>query len=75
MLNKRKLIILSEWAVCNSKKSRFIQEQESSGLFSSLGTNTLLSRIPLVGLVLFFSRYNVNEIVNRFLLAGDQYLT
>ena len=35
-----KPIILSKCAVCVSKKSRFIKEQEPSGLLSSLGINT-----------------------------------
>ena len=39
--------------VCNSKKSRFIKEQEVSGLLSSLGIKTRLSRIPLLGPPLF----------------------
>ena len=30
--NKGKLIILSKCAVCDTKKSRFIKEQEASGL-------------------------------------------
>ena len=40
-------------AVCDSKKSKFIKEQEASGLLSSLGIKTPLSKIPLVGLLLF----------------------
>ena len=32
----RKLMLLSKGAVCDSKKSRFIKEQEASGLLSSL---------------------------------------
>ena len=35
------------------KKSKFIKQQEASGLLSSLGIKTPLSRIPLVGPVLF----------------------
>ena len=34
---------------CNSKKLGFIKEQEASGLLSSFGIKTPLSRIPLVG--------------------------
>ena len=40
-------MILSKWAVC--KKSKFIKDQEASGLLSSLGIRTPLSKIPLVG--------------------------
>ena len=35
------------------KKLKFIKQQEASGLLSSLGIRTTLSRIPLVGPVLF----------------------
>ena len=46
-------MILSNCAVCNSKKSKIIEEQEASGLLSNLGIKTLLSKIPLVGPLLF----------------------
>ena len=42
-------MLLYKCAVCDSKKSKFIKEQEASGLLSSLGIKTLLSKIPLVG--------------------------
>ena len=34
--------------MCDCKKSKFIKEQEASGLLSSLGIKTPLSKIPLV---------------------------
>ena len=40
-------------AVCSSKKSRFIKEQEVRGLLSSLGLKTQLSNIPLLDRILF----------------------
>ena len=46
-------IILSKCAVCNTKKSRFIKKQESKGLLSNLGIRTPLSKIPLLGDILF----------------------
>ena len=46
-------MILSKCAVCDSKKSKFIREQESSGLLTSLGITTPLSKIPLLGLICF----------------------
>ena len=49
----RKIMILSKFAVCDSKKSKFIKEQEASGLLSSLGIKTPLIKIPLVGTLLF----------------------
>ena len=36
-------IILSKCAICSSKKSRFIKEQEAKGLLSKLGIKTPLS--------------------------------
>ena len=36
-------MLLSKGAVCDSKKLRFIKEQEASGLLSSLGIKTPLS--------------------------------
>ena len=40
--------------VCDSKITKFIKEQEASGLLSGLGTNKPLSKIPfLVGPLLF----------------------
>ena len=37
----------------DSKKSKFIKEQETIGLLSSLVIKTPLSKIPLVGPLLF----------------------
>ena len=36
-------MILSKSAECDSKKSKFIKEQEANGLLSSLGIKTPLS--------------------------------
>ena len=46
---KTEINALSKGAVCDSKKSRFIKEQEASGLLSSLGIRTPLSQISLEG--------------------------
>ena len=43
-----KLMILSKCAICNSKKSKFINEQEAKGLLSKLGITTPLSKVPLL---------------------------
>ena len=48
-----KLMILSKCALCGSKKSKFIKKQEASGLLSKLGIKTPLSKIPILGDVLF----------------------
>ena len=46
-------MLLSECAVCDSKKAKFIKEQEASELLSSLGIKTSLYKIPLVDSLLF----------------------
>ena len=46
-------MILSKWAICGSKKSKFIKNQEAKGILSCLGIKTPLSKIPLLGDVLF----------------------
>ena len=46
-----RITLLSKCAVCDSKKLKFIKEQEASGLLSTLGIKTL--KIPLVGPLLF----------------------
>ena len=37
-----RIMLLSKCAVCDSKKSKFIKQQEASGLLSSLGINTFI---------------------------------
>ena len=46
-------MLLSKCAVCGCKISKFIKEQEANGLLSSLEIKTPLSKIPLLGNVLF----------------------
>ena len=46
---KNGIVLLSKCAVCDSKKSKFIKEQEASGLLSSLGIKTPLNKILLLG--------------------------
>ena len=50
--NKR-IMLLSKCTVCDSKKSKFIKQQEASGLLSSLKIRTPLSKIPVVVSLLF----------------------
>ena len=45
-----KAIILSTCAICGSKKSKFIKEQQAKGLLSNLGLRILLNKIPVLGL-------------------------
>ena len=48
-----KTMLLSKNAKCSSKKSRFIKNQEAKGLLSNLGIRTPLSKVPLLGDILF----------------------
>ena len=48
-----KRIVLSNCAICDSKKTKFIKKQEAKGILSSIGIKTPLSKIPLLGDVLF----------------------
>ena len=48
-----KLMTLSKCAICISKKSKFIKNQEAKGLLSNLGIKTPLSKVPLLGDFLF----------------------
>ena len=52
-MNNGKTLILSKCTICGSKKSRFIKNQGASGILSSLGLKTLLSKVPLLGDILF----------------------
>ena len=46
-------MILSKCAICGSKKSRFIKNQEAKGLLSKLGIKTPLNKVPILGDILF----------------------
>ena len=46
-------MVLSKCAICGSKKSRFIKNQEAKGLLSNLGIKIPLSKVPILGDILF----------------------
>ena len=48
-----KTMILSKCAICGSKKSKYIKEQQAKGLLSKLGLKTPLNKIPVLGDILF----------------------
>ena len=70
-------MVLWKCAICDSKKSRFIENQGAKGLLCNLGVNT-----PLIStntgwyfvLMRMLNFYKMNEIVNKFLLAGDKFM-
>ena len=47
-----RLIMQVKCPVCGVKKSRFAKEQEAESLLSNLGIKTLLSKIPLLNILL-----------------------
>ena len=51
--SKGKTIILSKYAACDSKRSRFTRNQEAKGLLSNLDLKTSFSKAPLLGDTLF----------------------
>ena len=66
----KKAMLLSKSAVYDSKRSRFIKQQEASGLI--FGDIYLLKEF--LYLVVFFLRYKMKEIINIFLIAGDEFM-
>ena len=46
-------MILSKCAICGSKKSRFIKDQKPKGLLSNWGVRTPLSKVPILGDIVF----------------------
>ena len=48
-----KAMILSKCAICGSKRTRFIKNQEAQGLLSNLGVRALLRKGPAMGNILF----------------------
>ena len=48
-----KAMILLTCAICGSKKSKFVKEQEAKGLLSNLGLRRPLNKIPVLGDILF----------------------
>ena len=48
---QNKLMIQSNCAICGSKKSRFIKEQQAMGVLSNLGIKTPLSKVPLLNIL------------------------
>ena len=52
-ISNSRTMVLSKCAICDSKKSRFIKNQEAKGLLSNLGVRTPLSKVPVLSDILF----------------------
>ena len=63
------MLLLSS-VICDSKKSKFREQQEASRLLSSLEIKTTLSKISQQ----FNTMHKMNEIVSKFLSAGDKFM-
>ena len=48
---QNRLMIQSNCTNCGSKKSRFIKEQQATGMLSNLGIKTPLSKVPLLNIL------------------------
>ena len=46
-------MVLSKCGICSTKTSRFTKHQEAKGLLSNLGIRTPLSKVPILGDILF----------------------
>ena len=46
-------MVLWKCAICNSKNSRFIENQEAKELLSNLGNKTPLNKVPILGDIFF----------------------
>ena len=55
-------IILSKCAICGSKKSRFIKDQEAKGLLSNLG-------VLMLGDILFETEIHLKFMLNRIKMS------
>ena len=51
--SNNRTMILSKCAKCGSKKTRLIKNQEAKGLLSNLGIGMKLSKVPILGDILF----------------------
>ena len=51
-------MILSKCAICGSKRSRFIKNQEEKGLLNKLGIRTPSSKVPILGDILFWMQFH-----------------
>ena len=54
--SKGKAMILPKYAICGSRKYRFIKNQEAKGLLSNLSIKTPLSKVPILSDTLFWMR-------------------
>ena len=53
--SNNRTMVLAKCAICGSKKSRFIENQETKGLLSNLGIKTPWSKVPILAGILIWA--------------------
>ena len=53
-----RIVVLSKFAICGSKKSRIIKNQEAKWILSNLGIKAPLSKVPILGDILFWMKFH-----------------
>ena len=66
MSSSCKTMILSKCAICGSRKSKLIKKQKARGILSSVGIRTPLSKIPLLGDILFKKIVYKNKVWRKY---------
>ena len=51
--SNNRIMILSKFVKCGSRKLRFVKNQDAKGLLSNLGIRTPLSEVPILADILF----------------------
>ena len=69
-----RIMLLSRCAVCDSKKPKFIKEQEARGLLNKLTGIKVQILIDWLIANIFFLKHKINVIVNKLLLEGDKFM-
>ena len=73
-------MLLSKCEVCDSKKSKFNKRQEATRFVNSWGIKKPFNKILWVDPIFLKSikqvnsGYNLNKIVNNFLLSGEEFM-
>ena len=56
--SNNRIMVLSKCAMCESKKPKFIKNQDAKGLLSNLGIKTPLSKVQILGDILFWMQFH-----------------
>ena len=56
------------------KNQDLLKTKKQKGLLSNLGIKAPLTKVPILRDILFWMHIKMNEIVNKFLLAGDKFV-